>query len=115
MKTITYNPETHVLVPKGMMYELPELPMPIKGKFSKDLFDGVQMHQYAMRYLDEAIAAAPQPYSVPKESFDQSFERIFGITCKRCGKRGLQPDSVHTCSPQINEARTPSNDSSRSE
>ena len=61
MKTITYNPETHVLVPKGMMYELPELPMPIKGKFSKDLFDGVQMHQYAMRYLDEAIAAAPQP------------------------------------------------------
>ena len=64
MKTITYNPETHVLVPKGMMYELPELPMPIKGKFSKDLFDGVQMHQYAMRYLDEAIAAAPQPEQV---------------------------------------------------
>ena len=27
MKTITYNPETHVLVPKGMMYEFPELPM----------------------------------------------------------------------------------------
>ena len=65
MKTITYNPETHVLVPKGMMYELPELPMPIKGKFSKDLFDGVQMHQYAMRYLDEAIAAAPQPEPNP--------------------------------------------------
>ena len=69
MKTITYNPETHVLVPKGMMYELPELPMPIKGKFSKDLFDGVQMHQYAMRYLDEAIAAAPQPEPVESEPF----------------------------------------------
>ena len=70
IKTINYNPETHVLVPKGMMYELPELPMPIKGKFSKDLFDGVQMHQYAMRYLDEAIAAAPQPYRVTtKESY----------------------------------------------
>ena len=51
--------------------------------------------------------SSPRPYSVPKESFDQSFERIFGITCKRCGKRGLQPDSVHTCSPQINEARNP--------
>ena len=62
MKTITYNPETHVLVPKGMVYELPELPMPIsKGEFNKDLFDEIQMHQYAMRYLDEAIAAAPQP------------------------------------------------------
>jgi len=61
MKTITYNPETHVLVPKGMMHELPGLPMPIsKGEFSKDLFDGFQMHQYAMCYLDEAIAAAPQ-------------------------------------------------------
>ena len=61
---IEIDPETHVLVPKGMMYELPELPMPIKGKFSKDLFDGFQMHQYAMRYLDEAIAAAPQPEPV---------------------------------------------------
>ena len=49
--------------------------------------------------------SSPRPYSVPKESFDQSFERIFGITCKRCGKRGLKPDSVHTCSPQINEPR----------
>ena len=39
--------------------------------------------------------SSPRPYSVPKESFDQSFERIFGITCKRCGKRGLQPDSTH--------------------
>ena len=42
--------------------------------------------------------SSPRPYSVPKESFDQSFERIFGITCKRCGKRGLQPDGIHTCS-----------------
>lgn len=41
--------------------------------------------------------SSPRPYSVPKESLDQSFERIFGITCKRCGKRGLQPDSIHTC------------------
>ena len=49
--------------------------------------------------------SSPRPYSVPKESFDQSFERIFGIACKRCCKRGLQPDSVHTCSPQINEPR----------
>ena len=49
--------------------------------------------------------SSPRPYSVPKESFDQSFERIFGITCKRCGKRGLQPGSVHTRSPQINEPR----------
>ena len=66
MKTITYNPNTHVLVPKGMMYELPGLPMPIsKGEFSKDLFDGFQMHQYAMRCLDEAIAAAPQPEPNP--------------------------------------------------
>ena len=66
MKTITYNPETHALVPKGMVYELPGLPMPIsKGKFSKDLFDGFQMHQYAMRCLDEAIAAAPQPEPNP--------------------------------------------------
>lgn len=48
--------------------------------------------------------SSPRPYSVPKESFDQSFERIFGITCKRCGKTRLQPDSVHTCSPQIKEA-----------
>ena len=44
--------------------------------------------------------SSPRPYSVPKETFDQRFERIFGITCKRCGKTGLQPDSVHTCSPQ---------------
>jgi len=47
--------------------------------------------------------SAPRPYSVPKETFDQSFDRIFGVTCKRCGKSGLQPDSVHTCSPQIKE------------
>ena len=51
--------------------------------------------------------SAPRPYSVPKETFDQSFERIFGITCKRCGKRGLKQDSVHTCSPQINGGRKP--------
>lgn len=44
--------------------------------------------------------SSPRPFSVPKETFDQSFERIFGITCKRCGKTGLQPDGVHTCSPQ---------------
>ena len=42
--------------------------------------------------------SSPRPYSVPKESFDQSFERIFGIACKRCCKRGLQPDGIHTCS-----------------
>lgn len=65
IKTITINTDTHCVVPKGMVYELPGLPMPIsKGEFSKDLFDGFQMHQYAMRYLDEAIAAAPQPEPV---------------------------------------------------
>ena len=46
-----------------------------------------------------------RPTLVPKEVADSNHERIFGITCKRCGKRGLQPDSVHTCSPQINEPR----------
>ena len=46
-----------------------------------------------------------RPTLVPKEVADTNHERIFGITCKRCGKRGLQPDSVHTCSPQINEPR----------
>ena len=51
--------------------------------------------------------SSPRPYSVPKESFDQSYERIFGITCKRCGKRGLKADSVHTCSPQIKDERKP--------
>ena len=70
IKTITINTDTHCVVPKGMVYELPELPMPIsKGEFSKDLFDGFQMHQYAMRYLDEAIAAAPQPEQVESEPF----------------------------------------------
>jgi len=48
-----------------------------------------------------------RPTLVPKEVADTNHERIFGVTCKRCGKRGLQPDSVHTCSPQINEARKP--------
>ena len=47
--------------------------------------------------------SSPRPYSVPKESFDQSFDRIFGITCKRCGKKELKEDGVHTCSPQIKE------------
>ena len=47
--------------------------------------------------------SAPRPYSVDKETFDQSFERIFGITCKRCGKKRLHQDGVHTCSPQTNE------------
>lgn len=47
--------------------------------------------------------STPRPYSVPKETFDQSFERIFGITCKRCGKKGLHPDGIHTCSPQANK------------
>ena len=46
-----------------------------------------------------------RPTLVPKEVADTNHERIFGVTCKRCGKRGLQPDSVHTCSPQINEPR----------
>ena len=48
-----------------------------------------------------------RPTLVPKEVADTNHERIFGITCKRCGKTRLQPDSVHTCSPQINEARKP--------
>ena len=95
MKTITYNPETHVLVPKGMMYELPELPMPIKGKFSKDLFDGFQMHQYAMRYLDEAIAAAPQPEPVDVGSVGWKHDcaalcandiELWIDRCPHCGK-----------------------------
>jgi len=46
-----------------------------------------------------------RPTLVPKEVADTNHERIFGITCKRCGKRGLQADSVHTCSPQINGPR----------
>ena len=83
MKTITYNPETHVLVPKGMLYELPGLPMPIKGKFSKDLFDGVQMHQYAMRYLDEVIAAAPQPEQVDVGSVAE--HELQDTRCECCG------------------------------
>ena len=95
MKSLIYNPETHVLVPKGMMYELPELPMPIKGKFSKDLFDGVQMHQYAMRYLDEAIAAAPQPEPVDVGSVGWKHDcaalcandiELWIDRCPHCGK-----------------------------
>ena len=35
-----------------------------------------------------------------REKFNAEFDKIFGITCKRCGKTGLQPDGVHTCSPQ---------------
>ena len=41
------------------------------------------------------------------ESYGNGYERIFGITCKRCGKRGLQQDGVHTCSPQIKDERKP--------
>lgn len=44
--------------------------------------------------------SAPRPYSVALEQFDAAFERIFGVTCKRCGKSGLRPNDVHTCSPQ---------------
>ena len=41
------------------------------------------------------------------DSYGNGYDRIFGITCKRCGKRGLKQDSVHTCSPQINDGRKP--------
>ena len=47
--------------------------------------------------------SSPRPFSVEKEKFDESFDRVFGITCKRCGKRGLKPPYVHTCSPQIKD------------
>ena len=44
-----------------------------------------------------------RPQQVPDDKFNESFDRIFGVTCKRCGKSGLQKDSVHTCSPKRKE------------
>lgn len=96
IKTITINTDTHCVVPKGMVYELPGLPMPIsKGKFSKDLFDGFQMHQYAMRCLDDAIAAAPQPEQVDVGSVGWKHDcaalcandiELWIDRCPHCGK-----------------------------
>ena len=48
-----------------------------------------------------------RPQLAPDEQVSDNWSNIFGITCRRCGKRGLQPDSVHTCSPQINDRRKP--------
>ena len=42
-----------------------------------------------------------RPQQVPDDKFNESFDRIFGVTCKRCGKTGFLPGSVHTCSPQV--------------
>ena len=62
--------------------------MPIsKGKFSKDLFDGFQMHQYAMRCLDEAIAAAPQP--------EPNHNWCVGCSPDNCSGCGAEP-GAHT-------------------
>lgn len=47
--------------------------------------------------------SARRPSKVPEEAIAESFDRIFGITCKRCGKTGLQHDGVHTCSPQVKQ------------
>lgn len=41
--------------------------------------------------------STPRPLSVPRQTFEDSFEIIFGATCKRCGKSGLRPNDVHTC------------------
>ena len=38
-----------------------------------------------------------RPQLAPDEQVSDNWSNIFGITCKRCGKRGLQPDSIHTC------------------
>lgn len=44
-----------------------------------------------------------RPQLANDEVVSDNWSRIFGYTCKRCGKRGLKADSVHTCSPQIKE------------
>lgn len=40
-----------------------------------------------------------RPFDADK--FNAHFDQIFGVKCKRCGKTGLLPGSVHTCSPQV--------------
>ena len=42
--------------------------------------------------------SAQRPHD--KDKFNEAFDNIFGVTCKRCGKTRLQPDSVHTCTPK---------------
>lgn len=46
--------------------------------------------------------SAPRPYSVPREQFEESFDRIFGKACPDCGKI-TKPGDIHTCSPQYKE------------
>lgn len=58
--------------------------------------------------------SAPRPYSVPKESFDQNFERIFGkkeseLICPRCKVDRFKvpcPGPMHMC-PIAGEAQCP--------
>ena len=39
--------------------------------------------------------SVPRPYSVPKETFDQSFDWAFGITCKKCDYMVLYAGQGH--------------------
>jgi len=50
--------------------------------------------------------STPRPLSVPRHAFEDSFEIIFGVTCKRCGKSGLRPNDAHTCTKK-NESNVP--------
>ena len=40
---------------------------------------------------------------IVNDLYRDGFDRIFGVTCRRCGKSRLHPDGVHTCSPQMKE------------
>ena len=68
MKTITYNPETHVLVPREPNVILPELPKHAPIIRGIVCYDAFQMHQFAIRYMDSVIAAAPQTEPCPPHS-----------------------------------------------
>ena len=65
MKTITYNPETHVLVPREQNGIFPELPKHAPIIHGIVCYDAFHMHQFAIRYMDSVIAAAPQPEPNP--------------------------------------------------
>ena len=39
--------------------------------------------------------SSPRPYSVPKESFDESFDWLFGVTCKKCDNMYLYAGPGH--------------------
>ena len=62
---IEIDTDTQRVVPVEPHVKLPELPINVaKGNLGVRYYDGIQMHQYAVKYMSSLLAAAPQPEPV---------------------------------------------------